>query len=74
MATAKKEAKTENTEKKIEVTLTRSVSGRLKKQERTIRALGLHKIGETKVFPDTAAVRGMINVVSHMVSVKEVQE
>jgi large subunit ribosomal protein L30 len=72
MATAKKEAK--QTEKKIRVTLTRSISGRLKRQERTVQALGLHKIGESKVFTDGDAVRGMIAVVSHMVTVQEVQE
>jgi len=62
----------EQQEKKIKVTLIRSVSGRLKKQERTIRALALSKIGESKVYPDTAAMRGMLAVVSHMVSVEEI--
>ena len=74
MAAAKKEVKqTEQTEKKIKVTLTRSVSGRLKKQERTVRALGLSKIGESKVYTDSPAMRGMLGVVSHMVAVEEVQ-
>jgi large subunit ribosomal protein L30 len=56
--------------KKIKLTLTRSISGRLKKQERTVQALGLKKIGESKIFTDGAAIRGMINVVSHMVTVE----
>ena len=60
------------TEKKIKVTLTKSISGRLKRQERTIRALGLTKIGDSKVYDDTTAIRGMINVVSHMVAVEEI--
>ena len=71
MATAKKEKQPESQDKKIKVTLTRSVSGRLKKQERTIRALGLTKIGESKVFTDGKPIRGMIAVVSHMVSVED---
>jgi large subunit ribosomal protein L30 len=74
MATAKKSEKPENAGKKIKVTLTRSVSGRLKRQERTAKALGLTKIGDSKVFADNAAVRGMLTVVGHMISVEEVQE
>ena len=72
---AKKEKTTEPEKqavKQIKVTLTASVSGRLKKQERTVRALGLNKIGESKVYNDSAAMRGMLGVVSHMVRVEDV--
>jgi len=62
----------EENEKKIKVTLIKSVSGRLKKQGRTIKALGLTKIGESKVFTDGAPIRGMIAVVEHMVTVEEI--
>ena len=58
--------------KQIKVTLIRGITGRLQKQERTIRALGLTKIGESKVYTDSAAMRGMINVVSFMVRVEEI--
>ncbi|MCR4661051.1 MAG: 50S ribosomal protein L30 [Clostridia bacterium] len=58
---------------KLEITLKKSVAGRVIKQKATIEALGLKKIGQTVVHEDNAAIRGMITVVSHMVEVKEVQ-
>ncbi|GGH74821.1 50S ribosomal protein L30 [Compostibacillus humi] len=58
--------------KKLEITLTRSVIGRKEKQVKTVEALGLKKIRQSVVLEDTPAVRGMINRVSHLVTVKEV--
>ncbi|GIO28758.1 50S ribosomal protein L30 [Ornithinibacillus bavariensis] len=57
--------------KKLEITLTRSVIGAKEKQIKTVEALGLKKIRQTVVLEDTPAVRGMVNKVSHLVSVKE---
>ncbi|MFS0562438.1 50S ribosomal protein L30 [Terribacillus sp. 179-K 1B1 HS] len=57
---------------KLEITLTRSTIGRLEKQRKTVAALGLKKIRQTVVLEDNPTVRGMINRVSHLVSVKEV--
>ncbi|WP_047983271.1 50S ribosomal protein L30 [Ornithinibacillus californiensis] len=57
--------------KKLEITLTRSVIGAKEKQMKTVEALGLRKIRQTVVLEDTPAVRGMVNRVSHLVSVKE---
>ena len=59
-------------EKYIKVTLILSTAGRLKKQQRTVEALGLIKIGSSKEFIDGPAVRGMIHRVRHMVKVEEV--
>ncbi len=57
----------------LKITLTRSTIGRLEKQRKTVRALGLRKSGPSVVFLKTiSTVRGMINRVSHPVSVKEV--
>ncbi|MGM8216169.1 50S ribosomal protein L30 [Bacillaceae bacterium W0354] len=56
---------------KLEITLTRSVIGRKQDQQDTVKALGLKKIRQTVVLEDTPAIRGMINKVSHLVSVKE---
>ncbi|MGP4072801.1 50S ribosomal protein L30 [Piscibacillus sp. B03] len=56
---------------KLEITLTRSVIGRKQDQRDTVKALGLNKIRQTVVLEDTPAVRGMVNKVSHLVSVKE---
>jgi len=56
----------------LQVTLTRSLIGRPDTQRRTVAALGLRKIRQTVVQNDNAAIRGMINQVSHLVEVKEV--
>ncbi|AIF42066.1 MULTISPECIES: 50S ribosomal protein L30 [Virgibacillus] len=58
--------------KKLEITLTRSVIGGTDIQRKTVQALGLKKIRQSVVREDTAAVRGMVNKVSHLISVKEV--
>ncbi|WP_010095743.1 50S ribosomal protein L30 [Ornithinibacillus scapharcae] len=57
--------------KKLEITLTRSVIGAKEKQIKTVEALGLRKIRQTVVLEDTPAIRGMVNKVSHLVTVKE---
>ncbi|MEN2769096.1 50S ribosomal protein L30 [Ornithinibacillus xuwenensis] len=57
--------------KKLEITLTRSVIGAKEKQIKTVEALGLKKIRQTVVLEDTPAIRGMVNKVSHLVTVKE---
>ena len=57
---------------KIKVTLVRSTAGCLKKQIKTVEALGLGKIGTSKVHNDNDAIRGMIVVVSHLVAVEAV--
>ena len=56
---------------KLEITLKRSVIGRQEDQRVTVRTLGLKKTNQTVVHEDNAAIRGMINKVSHLVSVKE---
>ncbi|CEE00008.1 MULTISPECIES: 50S ribosomal protein L30 [Bacillaceae] len=57
--------------KTLEITLTKSLIGRPKDQRETVKALGLRKMHQTVVKEDNAAIRGMINKVSHLVSVKE---
>lgn len=66
---AKKAEKTEN--KKLSVTLVKSVAGRLEKQQRTVEALGLKKLHQTVTVEDNPAMRGMIRTVSHLVTVTE---
>ncbi|GEL78050.1 50S ribosomal protein L30 [Tenuibacillus multivorans] len=56
---------------KLEITLTRSLIGRNEGQRDTVKALGLNKIHQSVVLEDTPAVRGMVDKVSHLVSVKE---
>lgn len=56
---------------KLSITLSRSVIGRPKDQRETVKALGLRKLNQTVEHQDNAAVRGMINKVAHLVTVKE---
>ena len=58
--------------KKLEITLTRSLIGRSEDQRVTVNTLGLKKMHQTVVHNDNDAIRGMINKVSHLVSVKEI--
>ncbi|ASR45745.1 MULTISPECIES: 50S ribosomal protein L30 [Paenibacillus] len=58
---------------KLEITLVRSLIGRPGTQRTTVKTLGLRKINHKVVQPDNAAIRGMINKVSHLVSVKEIE-
>lgn len=57
----------------LKVTLVKSGSGRLPNQIRTLKALGLNKTNSSNVLPDNKAVRGMIFVVKHLVSVEIVK-
>lgn len=63
-------AKSKNV-KSIKVTQTGSPIGRKKDQEATLVGLGLNKMHKSAVLEDTPAVRGMVNKVSHLVSVEE---
>ena len=57
---------------KLEITLTKSVIGANEKQRKTVEALGLKKVNSTVEHADNDAVRGMINKVAHLVTVKEI--
>lgn len=58
----------------LKVTLVKSVIGAVPKNKKTVEALGLHKIRQTVLLPDNAAVRGMIRQVNHLVAVEEVAD
>ncbi len=53
------------------ITLTKSVIGRPEDQRATVTALGLRKLNQTVEHQDNAAIRGMVNKVAHLVTVKE---
>jgi large subunit ribosomal protein L30 len=57
---------------KLKITLVKSPIGAVPKHKKTVEALGLRKMNKTVEMPDNAAVRGMINQVSHLVKVEEV--
>jgi len=57
--------------KELRVTLIKSGIGRPKKHKLTLKTLGLNRLHKTVVLKDTPQVRGMINKISHLVSVIE---
>ncbi len=59
-------------EKQIKVTLVKSTNKCVSSIKKTVQALGLHRIGETKIHNDNPAIRGAIFKVKHMVVVEEV--
>lgn len=56
---------------KLRVTLIKSPISHNPANCATVRALGLHRIGETVEINDTPAVRGMVRHVRFLVSVEE---
>lgn len=63
--------KKKETTKKLTITWKRSTIGRTDDQIATIQALGLHRLNESVVKEDNAAIRGMIQKVIHLVEVTE---
>lgn len=55
----------------LKVTWTKSAIGYKEDQKRTIRALGLRKLGQTVQHSDSPSLRGMIHKVRHLVTVEE---
>ena len=55
----------------LQITQTRSAIKRPKKQALTLEALGIRRIRHTVEQKDTPEIRGMMNVVSHLVHVEE---
>lgn len=55
----------------LKITQKRSSIGRPPDQRRTLRALGLRKIGHSVQKPDSADLRGMLFKVQHLVEVQD---
>ena len=60
--------------KKLVIKQVKSGIGKLPKQRATMRALGLRKISAERVHDDTPVIRGMIDKVKHLVSVKVIDK
>ena len=56
----------------IKITLVKSTIGAIPKHKKTIQALGLGKVNSSVIQQDNAAIRGMVNQVSHLVKVEEI--
>jgi large subunit ribosomal protein L30 len=59
---------------KVRVKQVRSAVGRGAKQQGTIRALGLRRLGDTATHEDRPEIRGMIRSVVHLLEVEEIEE
>ncbi|MBS1141680.1 50S ribosomal protein L30 [Ferribacterium limneticum] len=57
-------------DKKIKVTLVKSVIGTKQDHRATVKGLGLRKLNSSSELEDTPAVRGMIQKVQYLVKVE----
>ncbi len=57
--------------KRVKVTLTKSLIGRLKKHKQCALGLGLRRIGQTVDVEDTPSNRGMIHHIDYLVVVED---
>ncbi len=58
----------------LKITLTQGLVGKTETQRKIVRALGLYKYGSSAVHADTAVIRGMIDKVSHLVTITQVSD
>ncbi|SDP11373.1 LSU ribosomal protein L30P [Actinopolyspora xinjiangensis] len=58
---------------KLKITQTRGLVGTKPNQRAAMRTLGLRKIGQAVVRPNSPTVRGQVDTVGHLVSVEEVE-
>jgi large subunit ribosomal protein L30 len=58
-------------EQKLKITLVRSYIGRPEKQRKILRGMGLTRLQRTVLLNDTPEIRGMVQKVSHLVTLEE---
>jgi large subunit ribosomal protein L30 len=56
---------------KLKITLVKSMIGRPEKHRKVLRGMGLNKLNKTVLLENTPAIRGMIQVITHMVKSEE---
>lgn len=61
-------------ERRICLTLRRSLIGRPERQRRIVRAFGLRRVGAARVHTLTPAVEGALRKIAHLVQVREVTD
>ncbi len=57
---------------RLRITYSKSAIGYTVRQKATVKALGFTHLYQTVEHDDTPAIRGMINRISHLVTVEEV--
>lgn len=58
--------------KKLKITQIKSGIGKPERQKRTLQALGLRKMNQSREVVATPQVEGMINKVKHLIKIEEV--
>jgi len=58
-------------DKKVKVTLVKSLIGQVPKNRTVAQSMGLRKIGQSVILPDNDATKGQVRLISHMVKVEE---
>jgi large subunit ribosomal protein L30 len=58
---------------RLKITQTRSGIGNKENQRQTLRSLGLKRVHDVVVKEDRPEIRGMVQTVTHLVSVEEVE-
>lgn len=62
----------EQATKQLRITFLKSGIGYSETQKRTLKALGLRRLGDVVTKDDSPSVRGMVAAVSHLIQVEEV--
>lgn len=57
--------------KKIQITLVKSLIGSTEKQRRVAKALGLTKKDQTVEHENSAVIMGMVNAIPHLLKISE---
>jgi ribosomal protein L30 len=65
--------KTAKAKKMIKITQVRSEIGNQAKVRKVLHGLGLGRVGRTVTRPDDPCIRGMVNKVTHLVTVEEAE-
>lgn len=59
---------------RLRIKWVKSAIGHSQSKKRTLKALGLRRLGDVVVKADSPPVRGMVAAVDHLVEVEEVSE
>jgi large subunit ribosomal protein L30 len=57
--------------KSVKVTLVKSPFGQIARHRATVRGLGLRRMNQSVIVPDTKEIRGMLNASRHLFRVEE---
>jgi large subunit ribosomal protein L30 len=63
-----------SSDQRLRIKWVKSSIGYSRRQKGTVRALGLRRLGDVVEQADTPVIRGMINKVSHLVQVEEIED